>query len=129
MQNRWFQSWRGQDALVAEQEDGDRRDGDRHTEGGDDLDERGGLAHHPEQEPVEQQPEPRTDHEQRDGGGRQDAPVLLGVQEVVEAGHEVGDGAEREIEDAGRQVGDDQSGRRDGVDGAKGETGDDVLKH
>ena len=49
-------------------------------------------------------------------GGRQDGPGVLRVEEVVEAGDEVGDGPEGEVQDARGRVGDDQAGGADRVD-------------
>ena len=59
----------------------------------------------------------------------EDAPLLLDVQEVVGAGDEEGERAEREVEDAGRHVGDDEAGRRERIDAPEHQSDDDELQH
>ena len=73
-------------------------------------------------------PSSRPGHDDRDQGRRDDAPVMLGVEVVVEAGDEVGERAEREVQDASRQVGHHQAGRGDGVDTSQYQPGDHILQ-
>ena len=83
----------------------------------------------PEQHGVEEHPERRRGHDDGEDGGRQDGPAVLRVQEVVEAGDEEGHGAEGEVQDARRRVGDDQAGGADRVDPSQHQSGDHELEH
>ena len=71
----------------------------------------------------------RREHEQAHRGRRQDAPLLLDVQVVVGAGDEEREGAEGEVQHAGRHVGDDEAGRGERVDAPEHESDDDELQH
>src|SRR5208283_3205252 len=59
----------------------------------------------------------------------ENGPALLSVEEVVEAGDEKGQSAEGEVQDARRGVGDNQTGRRDGVDPTEYKPGDHEFEH
>ena len=117
------------DGRRSEDQGGEGGDGDRQADGGHHFDEGRGQPQVTEEDEVEQHPQGRPgDHDGHDGR-RPDAPALLGVEVVVEAGDEEGQRSEGEVEDSRRGVGDDQAGRRDGVDATEHQSGDHELQH
>ena len=105
------------------------RQGHRQPDGDHDLDQRRPVPDESEQHGVQDHAEQGRHHQQRQEAGIGCGPPVLGVQPVVEAGHHERHGPEGEVEDPGGDEGDDQPGRRDGVDGAKGQPGQYVLQH
>ncbi len=83
----------------------------------------------PKEHCVEEDTDRRSSDTHRDQGGGENGPVLLDMEVVIEPGHEEGDRSEGEVEDARGHIGDDQSGRSDGVDPAEDQPRYDELEH
>ena len=116
-------------ALAAEDDRGERGNGDQQPDRGHDLDQGRIEPQVPEQDGVEEDPHDGSRDPDGDDRRGKDAPAVLGVEVVVEARDEERHGAEREVEDARSGVGDDQAGRRDGVDPTEYQPGDHEFEH
>jgi hypothetical protein len=118
-----------EDLFVAEDDLGKHRDHDREADCHDDLDQLRRQPEEPEDRHVEEDAHERREHQQAHRRAGEDAPVLRDVQVVVEARDEERERTEREIQNAGRHVGDDEAGRGERVDAPEHESDDDELQH
>ena len=118
-----------EDLVVAEDDLGEHRDDHGQADGDHDLDQLRRQPQEAEDRHVEEDPHERREDQQADRNAGEDAPLLLDVQEVVEARDEEGECAEGEVEHAGRHVRDDEAGRGERVDAPEHESDDDELQH
>ena len=101
--------------------------GHQQAQGRDQLHQRGGGPDPPEEQPVEDHADQRSEDQDGDHPGRPPGPAVLDQEDEGQAGHE-GLGPEGQVEDARRLVGEDQAHRHQGEDAAEGDPGHRVVE-
>ena len=111
-----------------EPELGDLGDGHEQAEGGDQLGDGAGGAEVAEEGPVQDVAEEGGDHDDGQQEGGPDRPLVADPGVVVDRGGDEGLGPERQVEDPGRAVGQDEPDGQQGEDAPDRRAADDGVE-